>query len=114
LYSGPRYADLPPGILPLTESLTDVQARVLPYWVDVLCGDLVVGRTPLVVAHGNSLRALVTHLDRLDPDEVAQLNIPTGIPLRYELDAHSTPVERHRRYLDPDTAAIAAAAIARE
>ncbi|HEY6279090.1 MAG TPA: phosphoglyceromutase, partial [Streptosporangiaceae bacterium] len=81
----PRYAQLPPELLPRTECLKDVLHRLLPYWYDRLVPDLAAGRTPLVVAHGNSLRALVKHLDGIGDAEIAGLNIPTGIPLVYEL-----------------------------
>ena len=82
----PRYADLPPEIMPRTECLKDVVARMLPYWYDAIVPDLRTGRTVLVAAHGNSLRALVKHLDGISDDAIAGLNIPTGIPLLYELD----------------------------
>ena len=78
----PRYADLPPELLPRTECLKDVLERMLPYWYDAIVPDLQAGRTVLVTAHGNSLRALVKHLDGISDDEIAGLNIPTGIPLR--------------------------------
>jgi len=81
----PRYAQLPPELLPRSECLKDVLHRLLPYWYDRLVPDLAAGRTPLVVAHGNSLRALVKHLDGISDTEIAGLNIPTGIPLVYEL-----------------------------
>ncbi len=100
----PRYADLL-EILPRTECLADVVVRMLPYWYDALVPDLRLGRVTLVVAHGNSLRALVKHLDGLSDQEVVGLNIPTGIPLRYELDGQMTPVKAGGEYLDPDAAA---------
>ncbi|MFE7122651.1 2,3-diphosphoglycerate-dependent phosphoglycerate mutase [Streptomyces sp. NPDC057617] len=99
---------------PLTESLADVSARLLPHWHDVIAPDLRAGRTVLVVAHSNSLRALAAHLDGLDRDELMELNIPTGIPLLYTLDEHLTPIVRGGRYLDPVTAAEAARAVAQE
>lgn len=105
-----RYAALPPDVLPATECLADVLARMLPWWQDAIVADLRDGRTVLVTAHGNSLRALVMHLDGLTREEVVALNIPTGIPLRYELDAHLRPVSSS--YLDPEAAATAAAAVA--
>lgn len=114
LSSDPRYADLPGRTIPPTESLADVLSRLLPYWIDVVAKDLRHGRTPLVVAHGNSLRALVMHLDQLSPEEVAELNIPTGIPLCYELDETLAPTRRGGHYLDPDAAQTAARAIAAE
>jgi 2,3-bisphosphoglycerate-dependent phosphoglycerate mutase len=114
LRADPRYADLPPGTVPDTESLADVLTRLLPYWVDNVVPDLRAGRTPLLVAHGNSLRALVMHLDRLRPDEVATLNIPTGIPLCYDLDDTFRPRQPGGCYLDPRAASEAAAAVAGE
>lgn len=113
LAADPRYALLPPQVVPAAESLADLQARVVPYWADVLCPELHAGRQLLVVAHGNSLRALIAHLERLDERAVAQLNIPTGIPVRYEFDDELTP-RGHGVYLDPQAAKAAAAAISRE
>ena len=81
-----RYAGLPPELLPRSECLKDVLERMLPYWYDAIVPDLYAGRTPLVVAHGNSLRALVKHLDGISDEEIPGLNIPTGAPLVYELD----------------------------
>jgi 2,3-bisphosphoglycerate-dependent phosphoglycerate mutase len=83
---------------------------MLPYWHDHICVDLLVGRTVLVAAHGNSIRALCKHLDRLSEEEVVALNIPTGIPLRYELDEHLQVVSS--AYLDPDAAAAGIAEVA--
>lgn len=103
----PRYADLAPDVIPATEALKQVVERMLPYWHDTLVPDLRRGRLPLVVAHGNSLRALVKHLDDIAEDEIVGLNIPTGIPLLYELDADLQPLGS--RYLG-DQAAIEAAA----
>ncbi|MDA8320763.1 MAG: 2,3-bisphosphoglycerate-dependent phosphoglycerate mutase [Actinomycetota bacterium] len=108
----PRYAALPARELPLTEALADVRRRVVPYWQDVIAADLAAGRVPLVVAHGNSLRALCMHLDQLSADEVALLNIPTGMPLRYDLDPDGRPVVRGGTYLDPDAAVAGAAEVA--
>ena len=107
----PRYvaADVP---VPRTESLADVVARLLPYWYDAVVPDLRGGATVLVVAHSNSLRALVAHLDRLSPQEVLALNIPTGMPLRYDLDARLVPLRRGGDYLEPAAAQRAAAAVA--
>ncbi len=102
----PRYADLPPDLLPATECLADVVERMLPYWDDDIVPDLRAGKVVLVAAHGNSLRALVKHLDGISDDDIAELNIPTGIPLRYELDSDLTPVTSG--YLG-DQAAIEAA-----
>lgn len=108
-----RYAELPPDLLPATECLKDVVERMLPYWHDRIVPDLVAGRRPLVVAHGNSLRALVKHLDGLSDQQVVDLNIPTGIPLVYELDGAMKPVAS--RYLgDTDAALKAAEAVARQ
>ena len=106
-----RYALLPPELLPRTECLKDVLARMLPYWYDSIVPDLAVGRTVLVTAHGNSLRALVKHLDGISDEEIAGLNIPTGIPLVYELGGDFRPLERGGRYLDPRAAAEAAEAV---
>ena len=107
----PRYALLPPDLLPRTECLRDVVHRLLPYWYDAIVPDLAAGRTVLVVAHGNSLRALIKHLDRIGDAEIAELNVPTGIPLVYELDASFAPVTRGGRYLDPEAAVVAAEAV---
>jgi 2,3-bisphosphoglycerate-dependent phosphoglycerate mutase len=108
-----RYAELPPDLLPATECLKDVVERMLPYWHDRIVPDLVAGRRPLVVAHGNSLRALVKHLDGLSDQQVVDLNIPTGIPLVYELDGAMKPIAS--RYLgDADAALKAAEAVARQ
>ena len=84
---------------------------MLPYWYDSIVPDLADGRTVLVVAHGNSLRALVKHLDGISDAAIAQLNIPTGIPLLYELDASFRPVTPGGRYLDPEAAVAAAEAV---
>lgn len=108
----PRYALLPSELMPRTECLKDVVARMLPYWYDRIVPDLAAGRTVLVVAHGNSLRALVKHLDGIGDDEIADLNIPTGIPVRYTFDDQMQPnrVDRfEERYLGDVEAAIAAA-----
>jgi 2,3-bisphosphoglycerate-dependent phosphoglycerate mutase len=96
----------------LTECLADVVARFLPYFTDVIVPDLRSGKTVLIVAHGNSLRALVKHLDRMSDEEIVGLNIPTGIPLRYDLDADVRPVLPGGVYLDPEAAAAGAAAVA--
>jgi 2,3-bisphosphoglycerate-dependent phosphoglycerate mutase len=107
----PRYATLPADLLPGSECLADVVARMLPYWYDHICVDLLVGRTVLVAAHGNSLRALVKHLDGISDEDISELNIPTGIPLVFELDEHLRKVSSG--YLgDADAAAKAAAAVA--
>ena len=107
----PRYASLAPEQLPATECLRDVVERMLPYWYDDIVPDLRAGRTVLVAAHGNSLRALVKHLDGISDDEIPGLNIPTGIPLRYVLDENLRVLQRG--YLgDPEAAQAAAAAVA--
>ncbi len=108
----PRYAALPADALPLTECLEDVVVRLLPYWYDALVPDLRSGATVLVVAHGNSMRALVKHLDGLGDDEVVGLNIPTGIPLRYDLDDDLRPLRAGGQYLDPEAAERAIASVA--
>ena len=107
----PRYAVLPAELMPRTECLRDVVARMLPYWYDAIVPDLAVGLTVLVVAHGNSLRALVKHLDGISDAAIAGLNIPTGIPLLYEIDASFRPVPPGGRYLDPEAAVAAAEAV---
>jgi 2,3-bisphosphoglycerate-dependent phosphoglycerate mutase len=109
-----RYADLPPELMPRTECLADVLDRVLPYWYDAVVPDLRRGITVLVAAHGNSLRALVKHLDQMSEDAVVGLNVPTGIPLLYELDGDLRPVSVGGRYLDPDAAAAAIQAVANQ
>lgn len=107
----PRYAGLTPDLLPGGESLADVIARMLPYWHDRIVPDLRAGRTVLVSAHGNSLRALVKHLDGISDEAIPALNIPTGIPLLYTLDADLRRIDS--RYLgDPEAAAAAARAVA--
>jgi 2,3-bisphosphoglycerate-dependent phosphoglycerate mutase len=106
----PRYANISGG--PLTECLSDVVDRFLPYFTDVIVPDLRTGKTVLIVAHGNSLRALVKYLDEMSDEDIVGLNIPTGIPLRYDLDAGLKPVVAGGTYLDPDAAAAGAAAVA--
>jgi 2,3-bisphosphoglycerate-dependent phosphoglycerate mutase len=106
----PRYATLPPELLPSAECLKDVVDRMLPYWYDAIVPDLLAHPCVVVSAHGNSLRALVKHLDGLSEQEVVELNIPTGVPRVYELDAQLRP--RSWRYLgDPDEVARRAAAV---
>jgi 2,3-bisphosphoglycerate-dependent phosphoglycerate mutase len=108
-----RYADLPPDLLPATECLKDVVARMLPYWYDWMVPDIRAGKRLLVAAHGNSLRALVKHIDGISDEEIHGLNIPTGIPLVYLLDDGFTRVDRY--YLgDPEAAAQAAEAVAKQ
>jgi 2,3-bisphosphoglycerate-dependent phosphoglycerate mutase len=98
-----RYADLLDAV-PRTECLKDVVARLLPYWYDAIVPDLRYGHTVLLAAHGNSLRALVKYLDGLSDDEVVALNIPTGIPLHYDLDPQTMTPTRPAEYLDPEAA----------
>jgi 2,3-bisphosphoglycerate-dependent phosphoglycerate mutase len=107
----PRYALLPAELRPRTECLKDVLGRMLPYWYDAIVPDLAAGRTVLVVAHGNSLRALVKHLDGIGDAEISELNIPTGIPLIYDIDADFRPQVTGGRYLDPQAAVAAAEAV---
>lgn len=108
----PRYAALPPDARPNTECLADVVRRLIPYWEDVIVEDLRAGKTVLVTAHGNSLRALVKHLDGISDEDIAELNIPTGIPLVYHLDGDMRPIVPGGQYLDPEAAKTAAAAVA--
>ncbi len=113
-----RYADLPPELVPSAECLKDVVDRMLPYWFDSIVPDLAAGEQVLVVAHGNSLRALVKHLEGISDDEITGLNIPTGVPLRYELDdsfhpAESKPVE-DRYLLDAEAVRARAEAVAKQ
>ena len=107
----PRYAALPDELRPRTECLADVVHRMLPYWYDAIVPDLQTGQTVLVAAHGNSLRALLKHLDGLSEQAVVGLNVPTGIPLLYELDADLRPITAGGEYLDPDAAAAAIEAV---
>ena len=109
-----QYADLPPEVMPRTECLKDVVGRMLPYWYDAIVPDLRRGQTVCVAAHGNSLRALVKHLDDMSEESVVGLNIPTGIPLVYKLDEELRPVERGGQYLDPESAAEAIQAVANQ
>ncbi len=109
----PRYADLG-AALPKTECLKDVVERMLPYWFDAIIPDLTAHKTVLVTAHGNSLRALVKHLDGISDADIAGLNIPTGIPLLYELNDDFTPVTSGGEYLDPAAAADAITAVANQ
>ena len=106
----PRYADIGGG--PLTECLSDVVKRFVPYYTETIVPDLKAGKTVLIAAHGNSLRALVKYLDGMSDDDVVGLNIPTGIPLLYELDQDLKPTIPGGKYLDPDAAAAGAAAVA--
>lgn len=106
----PRYVGID-GAIPATECLKDVIDRMLPYWESDITKDLAAGKTVLVTAHGNSLRALVKHLDGISDDDIAELNIPTGIPLVYQLDENFRPIAS-AQYLDPEAAAAGAAAVA--
>jgi len=110
----PRYADIPQADRPATECLADVVKRMLPYWETNIIPDLKQGKVVMIAAHGNSLRALVKHLDGISDDDIAALNIPTGIPLVYELDENFKPVVPGGKYLDPEAAAVAAAAVANQ
>jgi 2,3-bisphosphoglycerate-dependent phosphoglycerate mutase len=109
----PRYGDLLDAV-PRTECLADVIVRMLPYWYDAIVPDLRNGHTVLVTAHGNSLRALIKHLDGLGDEEVVSLNVPTGIPLHYELDLATLTPARPGTYLDPAAAAAAIEAVANQ
>ncbi|MCV7285132.1 phosphoglyceromutase [Mycolicibacterium wolinskyi] len=106
----PRYADIDGG--PLTECLKDVVERFVPYYEGTIIPDLQAGKTVLIAAHGNSLRALVKYLDEMSDQDVVGLNIPTGIPLRYDLDDNLKPLVVGGQYLDPEAAAAGAAAVA--
>jgi 2,3-bisphosphoglycerate-dependent phosphoglycerate mutase len=110
-FDDPRYAVLPSEARPRTECLKDVLIRALPYWYDEIVPDLRAEKVTLVAAHGNSLRAIVKHLDEMSDQAVVSLNIPTGIPLIYELDDDMKPVEPGGRYLDPEAAAAAIEAV---
>ena len=109
----PRYVWMPPDLIPGSECLEDVVERMLPYWHDQIVPDIRDNRSVLVAAHGNSLRALVKHLDDIPDDEISSLNIPTGIPLIYRLDEDLQPIE-HAYLGDAAAAAAAAAAVAAE
>jgi 2,3-bisphosphoglycerate-dependent phosphoglycerate mutase len=109
----PRYASLSPSELPATESLKDTVARFVPYWTGTIAPDVKAGRRVLIAAHGNSLRALVKYLDQMSDEAIVELNIPTGIPLVYELDANLKPIRSY--YLgDPEAARRAAEAVAKQ
>jgi 2,3-bisphosphoglycerate-dependent phosphoglycerate mutase len=107
----PRYRGITPV---LTESLALVLERALPYWEDAIIPELIDGKLVLVTAHGNSLRALVKHLDGISDEDIAGLNIPTGIPLYYELDENFKPLQKGGRYLDPEAAKDAIKAVANQ
>lgn len=108
-----RYAELGNDV-PKTECLKDVLARMLPLWENEISQDLIGGKTVLITAHGNSLRALVKHLDGISDADIAELNIPTGIPLVYRLDEKLNPIIPGGEYLDPEAAAAGAAAVANQ
>jgi 2,3-bisphosphoglycerate-dependent phosphoglycerate mutase len=108
-----RYAALGANI-PKTECLKDVLVRMMPLWDNEISKDLIAGKTVLVTAHGNSLRALVKHLDGVSDEDIAELNIPTGIPLVYRLDENFKPLVKGGEYLDPEAAAAGAAAVANQ
>ncbi|CDO94719.1 unnamed protein product [Kluyveromyces dobzhanskii CBS 2104] len=107
----PRYGDVDPSVLPKTESLALVIDRLLPYWQDSISAELLQGKTVMITAHGNSLRALVKHLEHISDADIANLNIPTGIPLVFDLDENLKPT-KPSYYLDPEAAAAGAAAVA--
>ena len=109
----PRYRSLAPAEVPSTESLKDTVARFMPYWTETISPAIRQQQRVLITAHGNSLRALVKHLDRISDQDIVELNIPTGIPLVYELDAGLRPL-RHFYLGDPEAAARAAAAVANQ
>ena len=108
-----RYAGLGSD-LPMTECLKDVVVRMVPYWENEIVPDLKAGKVVLVTAHGNSLRALVKHLEGISDEDIAGLNIPTGIPLLYELDEQMRPVKKGGEYLDPAAAAAAITTVANQ
>ena len=110
-HADPRYRAVPPEVLPRTESLADTSARLLPYWYDAIVPDLRSGGTVLVVSHGNALRALVKHLDSIPDDQIAELEIPTGIPLVYQLGSDMRPDTLGGQYLDQHTARAALEAV---
>jgi len=108
-----RYAGIAPSALPRTECLKDTVARVLPYWEDVIAPEIKAGKSIIIAAHGNSIRALVKYLDKISDDKIVELNIPTGIPLVYELDADLRPIKSY--YLgDQEAARKAAEAVANQ
>lgn len=111
--SDPRYADMAEADVPLTECLKDTVARFVPYWEETIAPSVKAGRKVIIAAHGNSIRALVKYLDGISDDDITELNIPTGIPLVYQLDENLRPI--HHEYLgDPDAIAKAAAAVANQ
>jgi 2,3-bisphosphoglycerate-dependent phosphoglycerate mutase len=110
-FGDPRYAGLPTEARPRTECLKDVLGRALPYWYDEIVPDLRLGKVTLIAAHGNSIRAIVKHLDQISDDAIVGLNIPTGIPLVYELDDDVKPTTPGGGYLDPEAAAASIEAV---
>lgn len=110
-WNDPRYADIPEDERPQTECLADVVERMMPYWESDIIPDLKAGKVVMIAAHGNSLRALVKHLDGISDADIVGLNIPTGIPLLYELDENFQPINKGGRYLDPEAAAAAIEAV---
>ena len=111
LAADPRYKAVPPDALPRAESLADVSARLLPYWYDAIVPDLRAGGCVLVVSHGNTLRALVKHLESIPDDRIAELELPTGIPLVYQLGPDLCPDALGGQYLDPHAARDAIQAV---
>ena len=111
--SDPRYAALPPEIVPDTECLADVVVRMLPYWFDSIAPSIRAGKTVLVAAHGNSLRALIKHLEGISDEEITGLEIPTGVPIVYDLD-RDLAVKGKRELGDPEAIAAAAEAVRRQ
>jgi 2,3-bisphosphoglycerate-dependent phosphoglycerate mutase len=110
----PRYMMMPSELVPRTECLADVVDRMLPYWYDAIVPDLAAGNTVLLAAHGNSIRALVKHLDGISDADIAGLNIPTGIPLVYELGDDFEPLKKGGEYLDPEAAKASIEAVANQ
>lgn len=110
----PKYSTMSPSEIPLTECLKDVVDRVIPYWKDSIIPDLKSGKTVLIVAHGNSLRALIKYLENISDEDIAKLNLPTGIPLLYTLDENLKPVVIGGEYLDPIAAQAAISAVANQ
>jgi 2,3-bisphosphoglycerate-dependent phosphoglycerate mutase len=109
-----KYSHLASSEIPLTECLKDVVERVLPYWENEIVPELKANKTVLIVAHGNSLRALIKHLDNVSDADIAQLNLPTGIPLLYKLDENLNPIKKGGEYLDPIAAKEAIAGVANQ
>ena len=110
----PKYKDMPSSEIPLTECLKDVVKRVIPYWQESIVPDLQAEKTVLVVAHGNSLRALIKYLENISDEDIAKLNLPTGIPLLYRLDENFKPIVFGGEYLDPQAAKEAINAVANQ